>query len=85
MNWQTARRPSLNSMRYLTVLLFLIFLLLGPLAPNAQAAPQKRRAGKSSSLSSVRKEQKYNLKPNVYSPKRHRPLVAKKKRWWRKN
>lgn len=71
-------------MRYLCSTLLLILLLLGPLTARAQAAPAKRRAGKQSSLSSVRKKQKFNRKPNVYSAKRNRPLLAKKQHWWSK-
>jgi hypothetical protein len=71
-------------MRYLWSSLLLLLLLLGPLAPNAHAAPGKRPAGKKSSVSSVRKTQKFNRKPNVYSAKRNRPLVAKKSHWWQR-
>lgn len=69
-------------MRYLCSALLFIFLLLGPLASRAQAESAKRRGAKQSSLSSVRKKQKFNRKPNVYSAKRNRPLVAKKQHWW---
>ncbi|MBI2685221.1 MAG: hypothetical protein HYX27_02820 [Acidobacteria bacterium] len=71
-------------MRYLWSTLLLILLLLGPLAVSAQAESAKRRGGKQSSLSSVRKKQKYNRKPLVYNPKTNRPLVAKKRHWWQK-
>ena len=69
-------------MRYFCSLLLLILLLLGPLASQAQAASTKRPPGKQSSLSSVRKKQKFNRKPNVYSAKRNRPMMAKKPHWW---
>ena len=72
-------------MRYLCSLLLLILLLLGPLASQAQAAPTKRPPGKQSSLSSVRKKQKFNRKPNVYSAKRNRPVIAKKPHWWQRH
>lgn len=79
-----ARQPTPHSMRYLTSVLLLFFVLLGPLTPQAQAASGKRRAAKQSSLPEVRKKPKYNRKPNVYSAKRNRPLVAHKKHWWQK-
>jgi len=71
-------------MRYLWSSLLLLLLLLGPLVTSANAAPGKRPAGKKSSISSVRKMQKYNRKPNVYNAKRNRPLLARKSHWWQK-
>ena len=71
-------------MRYLWSSLLLLLLLPGLLAPSANAAPGKRPAGKKSSISSVRKRQKYNRKPNVYNAKRNRPLLARKPHWWQK-
>lgn len=81
---RAAWQPSLNSMRYLCSTLLLLVLLLGPLASSAQAESTKRRGGKKSSLSSVRKPQKIQRKPLVYSAKRNRPLVVKKPHWWQK-
>ncbi len=75
-----AWQPSLNSMRYLCSLFLLLFVFVLP----AKAAPAKRPSGKQSSLSSVRKKQKFNRKPLVYNPKTNRPLVAKKRHWWQK-
>lgn len=60
-------------------ILFSILLLLGWLGQPISAA-EKRRGGKVSSLRQVRKKQKYNLKPLVYDPKKHRPQVVKHKR-----
>lgn len=68
-------------MRYLASILLLFFLLL---AAPAQALAAKRPAGRQSSLSSVRKRQKINRKPLVYSAKTNRPVMAKKLHWWNK-
>lgn len=68
-------------MRYIISSLLFIFLIL---LPGAATAAEKREGAKKSSLSHVRKPQKYERKPLVYSAKRNRPLVAKKKRWWQK-
>lgn len=79
--------PSPHSMRYLGFLFLCFFLISGPLTPVAvarESKPAKRPAGKQSSLASVRKKPKYNLKPLVYDPKKNRPNVVKKKHWWQK-
>lgn len=63
-------------MRYLASLLLLFFALFSV----AQAAPEKRSGGKRSSLPALRQKPKYNLKPLVYNPKKHRPAVVKSKK-----
>lgn len=67
-------------MRYLVSLFLLLFLLALP----AQAESQKRQGGRESSVRALRQKPKYNLKPNVYSPKKNRPFVAKKRHWWQR-
>ena len=69
-------------MRYLCSTLLLILLLLGSAAEAKTTKPAKRPQGRQSSLKTVRNKQKVKLKPNVYSPKRNRPVVAKKAHWW---
>jgi hypothetical protein len=73
-----------NSMRYIWPILLLLVFLLGPLAPQVQAAPAKRPSGKRSSIKAVRNRQKINRKPLVYNPKTNRPLVVKKRHWWQR-
>jgi len=77
-----AWQPSLNSMRYLCSTLLCILLLLGSVAEAKTKKPARRPHGKQSSLKTVRNKQKTKLKPNVYSPKRNRPVLAKKPHWW---
>jgi hypothetical protein len=62
----------------ISILLCLGFLLFAP--PSASA--EKRTGGRQSSRAELRKPQKYNLKPLVYDPKKHRAQSVKKHRWW---
>jgi hypothetical protein len=77
-----AWQPSLNSMRYLCSTLLFLLLLLGSVAEAKARKSSPRPRGKQSSLKTVRNKQKTKLKPNVYSPKRNRPVLAKKSHWW---
>jgi len=69
-------------MRYLCSTLLLILFLFASAVEAKTAKPAKRPQGRQSSLKTVRNKQKVKLKPNVYSPKRNRPVVAKKAHWW---
>jgi hypothetical protein len=69
-------------MRYLCSRLLFLLLILGTVAEAKTTKSTSRPRGKQSSLKSVRSRQKVKLKPNVYSPKRNRPVMAKKSHWW---
>jgi hypothetical protein len=69
-------------MRYLCSTLLFLLLLLGSVAEAKAKKSSPRSRGKQSSLKTVRNKQKVKLKPNVYSPKRNRPVLAKNSHWW---